>query len=482
MTFQIPKINVKNIQFHILNMHTRFPFQYGIASLTAIPHLFLRVSIELDGNKLATGLTSEGLPPKWFTKNPNTHFEEDLPHFFEVIQHAANSAIQSPEGTFFEIWQNVQSAQDSNEFHPEVAPLLANLGVALVERAIIDAVCRGSETNLHLALQQNILGIDLGAVRANLSNIDLPSVVAKETSPSVHVRHTIGLGDPLDINDLEHGESLKDGLPFTLEENIREYGLKYFKIKVRGNLDVDLARLKRILKVLENTSVQQPMFTLDGNESFQSLQEFQEFYAKAMEDSDISKFLDQGLLFIEQPLHRSVALSEDLNSWADRPPIVLDESDGDMSSLPTALELGYQGCSHKNCKGIVKSLANAALLQHESKNDPKGVYLLSGEDLANVGPVALNQDLAMVASLGVSHVERNGHHYFRGLSMFPEKLWDTIGEKRLYRTHYKGFPTLDIIEGMLDLSSVNQAPFGTTNLLDSTDFVPLEEWASESMG
>ena len=482
MSNQIPKIKVKGIQFHILNMHTRFPFQYGIASLTAIPHLFLRVSLELDGKKHITGLTSEGLPPKWFTKNPSTRFEEDLPHFFEVIQHAANSATNSPEGTFFEIWQNVQSAQNSKQFHPEVAPLLSNLGVALVERAIIDAVCRGLETNVHQALKHNILGIDLGATRSNLSNIDLLSVVAKEPESSVHVRHTIGLGDPLDITDLEDGESLNDGLPFTLEENIHEYGLKYFKIKVRGNLEVDLARLKRIVNVLENTNAQRPQFTLDGNESFQSLQEFQEFYAKCLEDTQISKLMDQGLLFIEQPLHRSVALSEDLNKWADRPPIVLDESDGDINSLPTALKLGYQGCSHKNCKGIVKSLANAALLQCESQNDPNGVYLLSGEDLANVGPVALNQDLAMVASLGVTHVERNGHHYFKGLSMFPEKLWGTIGEKGLYRPHEGGFPTLSIEGGKLDLTSVNQAPFGTTNLIDSTEFVPLEEWSAESLG
>jgi cyclopropane fatty-acyl-phospholipid synthase-like methyltransferase len=44
---------------------------------------------------------------------------------------------------------------------------------------------------------------------------------------------------------------------------------------------------------------------------------------------------------------------------------------------------------------------------------------MSGEDLCNVGPVALLQDLVVQAALGVTSVERNGHHYFKGLSAWP---------------------------------------------------------------
>ena len=51
---------------------------------------------------------------------------------------------------------------------------------------------------------------------------------------------------------------------------------------------------------------------------------------------------------------------------------------------------------------------------------------MSGEDLANIGPVALLQDLAVVASLGVRSVERNGHHYFAGLSAFPRAVQQQI--------------------------------------------------------
>ncbi|MDE0820960.1 MAG: hypothetical protein OSA95_07550 [Opitutales bacterium] len=188
-----------------------------------------------------------------------------------------------------------------------------------------------------------------------------------------------------------------------------------------------------------------------------------------------------GLLLIEQPLHRDIALQHSLHSWKDRPPLIIDESDGTLDSLPSALNLGYDGTSHKNCKGIVKGLANAALLNKRQLEQPEKNFLLTGEDLANVGPIALNQDLAIVAALGIPHVERNGHHYFRGLSMFPGKLSEELALPDLYRIHEDGFPTLDIRDGRLNLSRVNNTPFGTEHLLDSAQFTPLSEWSVESL-
>jgi hypothetical protein len=64
MTFTITRF-----QFHVLPMRTRFPFKYGIASMTALPHVFVNVDMVVDGREVR-GLSSEGLPPKWFTKDP----------------------------------------------------------------------------------------------------------------------------------------------------------------------------------------------------------------------------------------------------------------------------------------------------------------------------------------------------------------------------------------------------------------------------
>ena len=101
---------------------------------------------------------------------------------------------------------------------------------------------------------------------------------------------------------------------------------------------------------------------------------------------------------------------------------------------------------------------------------------LSGEDLANVGPIALFQDLAMMAALGIEHVERNGHHYFKGLSAWPESAQASMLENHddLYRTHPEGYPTLGIKDGMLDLTSMNASPFGPRELLDLSSLVRID--------
>ena len=146
--------------------------------------------------------------------------------------------------------------------------------------------------------------------------------------------------------------------------------------------------------------------------------------------------------------------------------MIIDESDADLSSFPTAVSCGYVGTSHKNCKGVVKGILNAADIFHCQQNQQTGV--LSAEDLANVGPVALLQDLAVAACIGVDHIERNGHHYFCGLSMMPQSEQERAlrNHPDLYEVAEAGFPTLKIRNGKIRLGSVNAAPFGVAELPD----------------
>src|SRR5262249_47520294 len=150
-----------------------------------------------------------------------------------------------------------------------------------------------------------------------------------------------------------------------------------------------------------------------------------------------------------------------LKNWEGHPALIIDESDAELDSLPRALELGYAGTSHKNCKGVFKGIANACLLTHLLHCGMQPT-ILSGEDLANIGPVALLQDLAVCAALGIKSVERNGHHYFAGLSMFPEEVQSQIltAHPDLYHPSRDLWPTLTIEDGRISLKSVNAAPFG----------------------
>jgi hypothetical protein len=164
--------------------------------------------------------------------------------------------------------------------------------------------------------------------------------------------------------------------------------------------------------------------------------------------------------------------------------MIIDESDDQLDSLKIALDCGYSGTSHKNCKGIFKSIANACLLQHLKNLNPTGTYILSGEDLVNIGPVALSQDLVLMANLGIEHVERNGHHYFAGLSMFSEGFQEQVLSHHpdVYHRHSTGDITLNIQQGILDIGSFLSAPFGTGLSPELfTQFTPISEWDFEPL-
>ena len=455
----IPQVLVRDFHFCSLQPRTRFPFRYGIAAMTAAPHLFVRSELEIDG-RTATGIASEGLPPKWFTKNPQTTFEQDdLPGMLRVIRKAAGFAKAIGEPTsFFDFWRTLKRQQQTWAETNSVPPLLAQLGTALMERTVLDGLCRYLERPLHEVVRENHLGVRFADVHPELGGVETATVFADPPLRCVQVRHTVGLADPLTDAEIPDAERIDDGQPHSLLSNIRAYGLSHFKLKLSGEFDADRDRLADLTALFESEAPADYRMTIDGNEQYESIEAFRDHFLHHRADSRTAPLFDH-LLFVEQPIHRDHALIDSVKAgfeqWADAPAVIIDESDAGVDALPRALHLGYSGTSHKNCKGIVKSLVNRALL------DRRG-GVMSAEDLAGLGPVAMLQDLALVALLGIDHAERNGHHYFAGLSMYPNSVQQQVLARHsdLYESGPRGYPVLSIKEGRISTESINAAPFG----------------------
>jgi L-alanine-DL-glutamate epimerase-like enolase superfamily enzyme len=457
-------VEIREVRLFRVELETRMPFRYGIATVTRLPHLFVRLVLRVDGGE-SVGLAADHLAPKWFTKNPDTTPEADIAEMLDVIRRAKAFAEGRAARTPFALWKELYDAQAAWGAAQGLAPLLTNFGVSLVERAMIDAYCRarGETFSELLRGSEAGFGIELGRVYPELEGRNTGEYLPSAPLGRIVARHTVGLSDPLTEAEITDENRVGDGLPQSLEASIRAYGLRHFKLKIGGDPAADAERVGRIFAVVASSGVTDWAYTLDGNESYQSVADLQAFV-------DLLPDAPSGgrLLFVEQPFHRAVALSNEtgdaLNGWPGyRPRIIIDESDGAIGDLPRALERGYAGTSHKNCKGVFKGIANACLCYRRGA-------LLSGEDLSNVGPVALPQDLAVQASLGIESVERNGQHYFAGLSAFPETVQRAVlaAHPDLYRPSPAGFPTLAITAGSVDLTSVNTAPFGLAADFDPT--------------
>jgi L-alanine-DL-glutamate epimerase-like enolase superfamily enzyme len=465
------RLHLLRCDLHLAQLRTRMPFRYGIATMTDVPQIYLRLWLEIDGQFVECGSASDCLPPKWFTKDPAKPVDVEIAEMLHTIRNARAISLGIRAESVFAIWRQVYNAQAGWAKANAVPPLLAHFGTSLVERALIEAFCRFEQRPFWQLLQENAFGIDLGAIHRELTGHPPSQFLPPRPLDSILVRHTVGLGDPLADGDIADEERLKDGLPHSLKACIQRYGLRHFKIKVSGNDAADAERLRKIADLVEGDF----RFSLDGNEQFHTASEFRYYWQELQSDSRLLSFFDH-LLFVEQPIHRSTALSQETGSmllaWRDRPPIIIDESDGALEDLEVGLALGYSGTSHKNCKGVFKGIAHRCLIEHRARTNPDGHWLMSGEDLCNVGPVALQQDLAAMAALGIRSVERNGHHYHAGLSQYPKPIQEAVLQHHpdLYRLTQQGWPTLCLSNGEVALKSVNRAPFGVGFQMDVSVF------------
>lgn len=466
-------ISLKDVRFYMRNVRTRMPFKYGVAVLTSVPILHVVARGELADGTPVEGVAADILPPKWFDKDPDKDYEgnvDDLLFAARAAMAAYREAAREPR-PFFEIWQEGYAQTLAAGDDRGLNRLTAAHGSTLMERALIDALGRGIGASYFELLKDNLLGLDLGAIHAELAGVEPAQVLGPAPLTRLHVRHTVGLADPITAGDIPAEERLDDGLPQALEDYVERQGLSYFKVKVNGDLEGDIERLTAIAALLDGDQTAYQI-TLDGNEQYRDMESFIELLDRV--EAALPRFYGS-ILYIEQPLERSVALDPALEAGiraaGARRPMLIDESDEALDTFQRALELGYQGVSSKACKGLVKALANLALAKRR-----EGCFL-SGEDLMNLPVVPLHQDLAHVAALGIGHVERNGHHYVRGLGHLSEgeRMECLVMHGELYAER-EGLVALDVREGAIYVGSLQVAGLGVGMDVDVEAMRALEDW------
>jgi hypothetical protein len=59
-------------------------------------------------------------------------------------------------------------------------------------------------------------------------------------------------------------------------------------------------------------------------------------------------------------------------------------------------------------------------------NQANDKFFITGEDLTCQAGLSVQQDLALGALIGITHMERNGHHYVDGFAETPEEEADAF--------------------------------------------------------
>ena len=424
------------------------------------------------------GCSADRLSVRWLDKRPGRNKSLKLRELVQLIHQARDIFLKRPEfESPFDKWR---------QCHPEIMKvgkalgqedLTSSFASALMERAMLDAVCRIEGQPIYQMVKKDRLGFRPATIHPEIGKLPFPQIISTRPLTQFYVRHTVGLSDPLTTAELPKGKRVNDGLPETLEEYVKHDGVRHFKVKISGNPDCDLKRLARLWDVVVNAD--EPVITLDANEAYGDLKSFGEFVRRFEQDM-IGMF--QHVLYIEQPLPRRLTLDSKteklIRKIAESKPLLIDEADGTVNAYKQAHKIGYLGTSHKNCKGFFKSLLNHALVVHYAIKGEE--TFLSAEDLQNMPVVPLHQDFATLGILGIEHCERNGHHYNFGLSMLSAKDKQNVVKHHPDMYVKRGDEWfLNVRGGRVDCASLQCPGFGVRDEPDWPSMMNMNAWVKQ---
>lgn len=428
----------------------RLPFHYGDVTLLRAQELHLALAIECSDGRRGIGYVAELAAPKWFEKLPGIPPDESVARLRVALRRAVELATTSAVQfrTIAELTADLEAAvhADSSLDTAGLTRLERGFGVALVERAAIDAVCRLVGASFETVVLDDLIGL-----KATLSAPTLAAYLqwqgCKAGSESVAIRHTVGLDDPLIARPGE-------GRPTGLAEVIATDQVSRFKLKVPATIDAALDRLNEVAVLLNHALPGGYTITLDANEAFDDPDPFAEFMNRLATTPRLGRFW-RSIAYLEQPFRRDVAFDVNLGAMSLGKPVIIDESDDASDAFARAIGCGYGGVSVKTCKGVVHGLRNLMLAK------ATGCFV-SAEDLCVQPGLGLQQNLALAGVLGVPDCERNGHHYGPGPIALP--LEERMQFEALHPDLYSADTgTLNIERGELSLRSTRPAKgFGTT--------------------
>ncbi len=474
MSADAAKVRLVEVERYERDVSLRLPFRFGITTITHASQAVVRVRVALADGRTEEGVAAESLGAKWFDKNPELTDAQNHDQLRQSLHLAEALYRERGFDTPFGLFAGAYAEQEAQARTLGLNPLIASYGPALLDRAILDALGRALGVSFPDMIRHNLAGIARTALTPDLAGFDLAAFLAElHPGASIAVRHTVGLADPITATDQSVSERVDDGLPETLEEVVRHYRGRFYKLKVSGSIGADLDRLTRIAAVLDRET-DDYRATLDGNEQYDDVEGIAELWRRMREAPALRRLAD-AVLYIEQPIKRAAALSRSVSALARERPLIIDESDGELSAFPAALALGYAGVSSKLCKGLYKSILNAARAQRLNAEARRQAAFLSGEDLTVWPGVSLQQDTALVSLLGLDHVERNAHHFIDGMSFAPahEQAGFASAHPDLYE-RTDGHPVrLRIREGRIATGSLACPGFAVGAPLDFASMRPM---------
>ena len=167
-------IRVRGVELFRSSARARLPFGFGAVTVRELTLLDVRVRIEVGGRRVE-GWAADCAVPRWFRKDVARSVDDDVAELITSVWSARECFLRhgAEEHTLFALWWRVYRERVDALPPDHAGRLVQGFGVALIERALIDAVCRAAEVGFHAALRDGRFGFEPAIVRDDLRGFDL---------------------------------------------------------------------------------------------------------------------------------------------------------------------------------------------------------------------------------------------------------------------------------------------------------------------
>ncbi|WP_404308132.1 enolase C-terminal domain-like protein [Neorhodopirellula lusitana] len=442
-------VRVTKSQMYLLPVQTRVPLKFGAETLTHVTCLRVRMTVQDRAGQIAEGWGETPLSVQWawpsslshdarlssmiaFAKSCNAAWPEvdDYGHAMELGYDFIRK--QLPERL-----AEHQAAGDSAEPMPLLAALIC---ASAFDIALHDAYGNACDRDIYQTYSRDFMNCDLSDFltpddQAVTFDGKYPQdFFVSETPTSLPAWHLVGGLDPIAPSELA-GDEPDDGVPVLLNDWIQRDGLKYLKIKLRGNdSEWDYQRLVQVGKVAAKHNV--TALTSDFNCQVHDPAYVNEILDRLAKEHP-SIFDD--LLYVEQPFPYELEQNRiDVHSVSGRKPLFLDESAHDWQHVRLGRQLGWTGVALKTCK-----TQTGALLSHCWAR-AHGMQIMV-QDLTNPMLAAIPH-VRLAAHVGtIGGVETNAMQFYPAASDTEAVIHPGIYRRR---------------DGQVDLSTISGPGFG----------------------
>lgn len=231
----------------------------------------------------------------------------------------------------------------------EIPRLAGLICLGAVDNAVHDAWARTAGRSAYSMYDADHLGEDLGWLSSELTGVH-PGDFLGPPRHELPIQHALGVGDPL--TDAAAPTGVR-----SLEQWIRDQGIRHLKEKLAGDPEADAARLSEVREIMARFPGGWTL-SLDPNEAYAPV--------------ELGRMLDRlerldpeaagSITYLEQPFSRDQESDPELMAGlTDRFPVLLEEGYTRLEQLLELREQGWSGIVIKAVKGQSHAMVTYAV-------------------------------------------------------------------------------------------------------------------------